>query len=357
MESRKSEQFIRNNWVNIVLFILAVISLSVIITIKFFAPLRLSCNLPDEIICNINDVLLQLSLAYISALIFYIVTIKGPQWTRRSQQRCLIYDTLKEFESILISLEVKIGWDKSYDSLMASQLFNQSEGETRKEIRGLTKAIEYKVLQLTSLNIAWKNKEIQLMYDISKTCYDIDSIIGCQDKEINHQILANKINSLVSFFDELKSNKAKTKMEIKGVDYFRGQHLSKINMRTPDLSSLRFSRDTFLEQKAIDTIIGLLNSSDAECTYKNILELISNAHSTINSGDYNNYDDSEHRQILHTIQFLKRYIDEELSRPSDIYQVIAFLENVRNDAIQQKADATTIVNRLEFFINELKRRT
>ena len=198
METSQPCRFIRNNWVNILLFIFAVLSIISITAIKFCPSWRLSCNLPDATINNINDAILQFAFAYISACIFYLLTVVLKNEIHSRQQRSIISNEILDLNNLIHNLLDEQGVDKAYSICDVINELIESEDASKRllQLKLDSELTAVKALWLMSQKWEWNDEELWDISHTYQTCRAIESIANYPLNEKQDSVLLESLREL-----------------------------------------------------------------------------------------------------------------------------------------------------------------
>ena len=196
---------INTRLLHITLIAIGIASVYAIAAISLFPSLRIPCKwISHANLSNVNEVLLSLSLAYISAYIFWILTIRIKDWQNRRKYKWWIYDQLFKLVEIERDIETLIGYDKDYDENdLKWYLIDSEEHKTnRKELYEKLNKLVIEAQRLVNMNLPWNDEEIELFAEIYNFCFmakdKLDDVsitqIKCLLKDINS--LKDATNSL-----------------------------------------------------------------------------------------------------------------------------------------------------------------
>lgn len=134
---------------------------------------------------NIIDLIRQVLLSYVAATIFYWVTEVYKESVRRKQQKWLIYDALSQFCDLWKKIVCAISYDSRFDRCDVQNFFvsDKDAAQNKNALLNFTKKVEIQVLQLVSLNLAWKEDELKRFYAISNNCHIIETRIDYVQEE------------------------------------------------------------------------------------------------------------------------------------------------------------------------------
>lgn len=169
---------------NVVLSVLLFAAVILIIILDFIPQFRIPVCLDEQLCSSVNDLLLQLSTAYISALIFYICTVWLKWKNRRKLYAWLIYDSLQKVVSSLDPIVDVIGSMEDITVEKVKEIYNlnnnnnNSSNDSNKpkfEITTLNAVDEAVtiIIRLMSVDICWKTEELSVLNNTYNVCWMI----------------------------------------------------------------------------------------------------------------------------------------------------------------------------------------
>lgn len=206
---RKSNQVnqvmkIRSKQINGIIICLSIVSLYSIIAIRVFPSIRIPSTFPKDIMDALNDIILDFSVAFLSGGVIYLLTVVVRDFIRRTQQKWLVYDSVKEInDKIQPILEVcEVDRAPSLDVIIGSLKDKKSSAKIINDMQSIRKAIRHDVLSC----IIWSDYEIDCLMDIDNICAGIIEALrhqGCQEKLL--RVVAEKILELYKQSTELNN--------------------------------------------------------------------------------------------------------------------------------------------------------
>lgn len=173
---------IKIKWLNYLLLFFSFIAVGIISVIKF-GFLRNPCFPLSETMDSINDIALQLSIAYLSAYLFYLLTIRLSGRIKHMHQSWLIHDLLIELKSqiepAIISIDSYPDCKARFLESIIRSADDKKGDEKEKKIMDLytsIKDIEEIIVKYVSSNMVWNEDELMLLYETNDICREIDRI-------------------------------------------------------------------------------------------------------------------------------------------------------------------------------------
>ncbi len=178
---------IHSTCINYALLVLAIISLYIILAIKLIPPIRIPSCLSEANTSAVNAILLKLSLTYISACLFYYLTVVLKDHIRQEQQKWIVYDSMNMINERLRSLLNYLRIDKKSDNKSTTEeltSLGQDEFDTlQNDLREIHTLIRHELLS----GIIWLDCEIDCLSDIDNSCVfllHLDDFRSLNDKTL-----------------------------------------------------------------------------------------------------------------------------------------------------------------------------
>ena len=195
---------IHSTSINNALLILSIIALYIILAIALIPSIRIPSCLSEDNAQAINKLLLKLSLAYISAYLFYYLTVTLKDKLRRDQQKWIVYDSMNMINDRLRSLLNYLRIDKKSDNESTTEelgALDQNECDTLKnDLREIHKLIRHELLS----GIIWLDDEIDCLSDIDNSCVfllQFDEFRNLNDK--NRELAVEAVHNLYNRSNKL----------------------------------------------------------------------------------------------------------------------------------------------------------
>lgn len=193
------------NW----FFVLAV---CYVLCVVFLPHVRIDVVQADCLLNKIGSTLFQLALSFISAFIFWIITVVYKECRLRAKSQWWIDHYLLQLCNYSRELLEKVGKDKQYNLQDVQQLFITQDPNDAEQKRKVLNSMADKLanMALLSLNTSAPLSEVEIelsgeIYTICKSLKDISDLVIIEDnipelfKLINQlEILSNKLDSLAS---------------------------------------------------------------------------------------------------------------------------------------------------------------
>lgn len=199
---------INTRLLHITLIAIGIASVYAIAAISLFPSLRIPCKwISPANLGNVNEVLLSLSLAYISAYIFWILTIRIKDWQNRRKYKWWIYDQLFKLVEIERDIETLIGKDKAYEKEdLKRYLLDSEEHETnRKELEKKLDNLANEAQRIVNMNLPWDDVELELFADLYNYCFMAKEKLGdISDNQI--KCLFDIINGITDATNSLEKH-------------------------------------------------------------------------------------------------------------------------------------------------------
>ena len=199
---------INTRLLHITLIAIGIVSVYAIAAIRLFSSLQIPCKwISPANLSNVNEVLLSLSLAYISAYIFWILTVRIKDWQNRRKYKWWIHDQLLKLVNIERDIETLIGKDKAYDNEdLKWYLLDSEEHETnRKELDEELDNLANEAQRIANMNLPWDDVEIELFADLYNYCFMAKEKLGyISDNQI--KCLFDNINGLTDVTNRLEKH-------------------------------------------------------------------------------------------------------------------------------------------------------
>ena len=167
-------------WLNYLLLFFLFIAAGIISVIKFGFS-RNPCFSLSETMDGINDIALQLSMAYLSAYLFYLITIRLNGRVKHMRQFWLIHDLLIELNSQIEPAVISIDSYLDCKACFLESIVRSADDKTgdekekkRMELYASVKDIEALIIKYVSSNIGWNEGELMLLYETNDICREID---------------------------------------------------------------------------------------------------------------------------------------------------------------------------------------
>lgn len=157
-----------------------------------------------------HDVLIQLAIAYISAFIFWLLTVYTPGKKKRSMQKQLIYDVFITLKRQIEHLEDEIGHDRAFSLEDYKHFFLGKEGEHNcKYVHSKCESMKLECLRILTDSLILYNNEKQLLLSVYNNCYQLaDSLkLPIIDEQLAH--VAALMNDLFKAIGELDKQASK----------------------------------------------------------------------------------------------------------------------------------------------------
>lgn len=178
---------IHSTCIYIALLILAIVSLYVILAIALIPSIRIPSCLSESHASAINAILLKFSLAYVSACLFFFLTVVLKDKIRRAQQKWIVYDSMNMINDRLRSLLNHLRIDKQFDNDSTTDelaSLGQDEFDTlQNDLREIHTLIRHELLS----GIIWLDCEIDCLSDIDNSCVfllHLDDFRSLNDKTL-----------------------------------------------------------------------------------------------------------------------------------------------------------------------------
>lgn len=171
----------------------------IIIISRLFLVLLFSCGKSTSVCYSLMELFYQLALSYISAYIFWFISIYMKDKLTRKKHCWWIHDELCELNSLIKKTLDLIGWDKAFTiEVFNGWLDQNSLEEFRLRINEIYECSNRKVC----LNLPWGEDEIELLRDIHNISYDISNTLELP-------IIASQKQSVYGNIQNLAKNSAR----------------------------------------------------------------------------------------------------------------------------------------------------
>lgn len=122
----------RSKQINVIIIVLAIISLYAIIAIKFIPLLWILSILPQMDTEKANDAIYDFSVAYLSGCLIYLLTVVIKKCIRKSQQSWLGYDAMIEINHFIHNVLERCGVDKKPNvETIIQEIYNNEKMEIK----------------------------------------------------------------------------------------------------------------------------------------------------------------------------------------------------------------------------------
>jgi hypothetical protein len=175
----------------------------VIIAIAIYPSIRIPCGwLSSNAIEICNKIFIQLSLAYVSAYIFWLLTVCAFGWIRRRKFQWWIHDQLICIIGLVQDIDNEIGYDKGYSLSDMSDYLNNANNQYKTFLVKI-KALDDRALHLVNMNFPWSDGEIDSFADIHNSCHIIEDNlqIGLQPTQVS--VIFNSIKMINKVLKQL----------------------------------------------------------------------------------------------------------------------------------------------------------
>lgn len=192
---------------------LFILSLYAIVSIKFVPSLRFQCGWDQQMIDSFNDIVFQISLAYISGVIVWSITVRFKEQMRRNKFSWFVHDQLTELNHKIHSFLCDIEYDKAFNIcdlhrfLLGSPDSRSNQTKMVENVNNVDKYVAF----LLNMNLPWTEKEIGAFADIHDVCHDLLETCSLQVEDTQISDVFNKIkrlDSLSSRLDKMASESA-----------------------------------------------------------------------------------------------------------------------------------------------------
>ena len=161
---------IHSAYINIALLTVAIISLYIILAIALIPSIRIPSCLSESNASAINAILLKLSLAYVSACLFFFLTVVLKDKIRRGQQKWIVYDSMNTINDSIRTLLNHLRIDKKSDNESTTEeltSLGQDDLDTFKnDLNEIRRLIRQELLS----GILWRDCEVDCLSDINSSC-------------------------------------------------------------------------------------------------------------------------------------------------------------------------------------------
>lgn len=149
----------------------------------------------------ICDVLLQFALAYISAFIFWLLTVYFPERKKRASQNVLIHDLFIHLKSQIEELETAMGHDRAYVLADYKSYFLGDKKEAHcKIIHDYCNSIKKGCKDILTNNFSLNDDEINHLLFIYNACH---SVVDLTNLPIVEEQVNDVYKPLESLFKEI----------------------------------------------------------------------------------------------------------------------------------------------------------
>lgn len=159
--------------------IILVVSILIILITGIMSSIHIRVEIVENAQVFWIHIILQLSMAYVSAFIFWRLTVDANERIRRKKYSPLIHDQLNELNYSIGEVLTTIGYDKAYTIEHFRQFVMCGDREkNRLQLSELMKKLDKQTLNTLYLNIPWDYKELELLSNTHDISFEIINTIS-----------------------------------------------------------------------------------------------------------------------------------------------------------------------------------
>ena len=188
-------KYISDKWYKIPIWLLFVFSVYAILAVEFYPVIRIHCDWCSCCFCNFNNLVSHFAQAYISAFLFFVLTIRLKEYIHHSKCAWLIHDVLNDLNNSIRSLLEYVEVDKRVDYKDIENVLSNFKEDDMAFVKTQIAEIENRIVDLVSRQYSWNEKELDLLYRIKDVCRIVGENIG-YGEGANAEIIYSAIEKL-----------------------------------------------------------------------------------------------------------------------------------------------------------------